>query len=80
MTRAGLDYRSPADRAKYLEGLLTKLQPWDVKPWKLTFERWDAFEDDVSACLSAKEWADLRALAKPKPHRYELVPAAASES
>ena len=80
MTRAGLDYRSPADRAKYLEGLLPKLQPWDVKPWKLTFERWDAFEDDVSACLSAKEWADLRALAKPKPHRYELVPAAASES
>ena len=70
MTREGLDPEKAEDREAFLEKRLPTLKSWDVEPWKGTVKEWDDQEQLLAECEAA--WADVRALAKPVPHKYEL--------
>ena len=71
MRRQGLDPANAAARERYVSERLPKLNPWDVKPWKNALAEWDDNERLVSEMDG--EWPKLRALATPRPHRYELT-------
>ena len=51
--------------------MLPKLNQWDVEPWKTTVKEWDDQARLLAECEAA--WPEVRALAKPMLHRYELV-------
>lgn len=71
MRHAGLDPANAAERARYVESRLPKLNPWDIKPWKKVLVEWDdnaRFVKEID-----NEWPKLRKLATPRPHRYELI-------
>ena len=70
MPKEGLDPEKAEDREAYLAKRLPTLNPWDVEPWKGAVKEWDDQERLLSECEAA--WADVRALARPVPHRYEL--------
>ena len=71
MRRQGLDPANAAARERYVSERLPKLNPWDVKPWKNALAEWDDNERLVREMDG--EWPKLRALATPRPHRYELT-------
>lgn len=71
MPREGLDPEKAEDREAYLAKMLPKLNPWDVEPWKVTVKEWDDQARLLAECEAA--WSEVRALAKPMLHRYELV-------
>ena len=70
MPKEGLDPEKAEDREAYLEKKIPTLNPWDVEPWKGAVKEWDDQERLLAECESA--WAEVRALAKPVPHKYEL--------
>jgi len=72
MKHRGLDPTNADDRAKYLAERMPKLNPWDIQPWKTTFAEWDRQDEKVRVCIE-DDWPELRKLAQPVPHRYELV-------
>lgn len=71
MPGENLDPEKPEDREAYLAKMLPKLNQWDVEPWKTTVKEWDDQARLLAECEAA--WPEIRALAKPMLHRYELV-------
>ncbi len=71
MRHQKLDPTNAADRERFLQERLPKLNPWDVKPWKNVMVEWD--DNDRLVREIDEEWPKLRTLATPRPHHYELI-------
>ena len=70
MGKMNLNADSASDRAKYFGEKIPKLNSWDVKSWEGLRDNWERVGELMAECESA--WPEVRALAKPVPHRYEL--------
>lgn len=70
MPREGLDPEKAEDREAFLAKKLPTLNSWDVEPWKVAIREWDDQERLLAECEAA--WPQVRAVARPTPHRYEL--------